>query len=193
MPELTTNRDFYKFIADLLQRRAKTAVSLADYLDNLHRLARHACEREALSLPDFARLLDDAFDTTSPGADPRKQPVPDYLVWEERTTRQVRDLCEMAAAGTLQNEHRYLGVSAPSGASWYNFDPCTFLECATAGTSGGWEEGDDTGRARQVVVTDATGALVAVDPRDIEHAVVAMPDVTWAMFADFLDCGQWYE
>jgi hypothetical protein len=44
-----------------------------------------------------------------------------------------------------------------------------------------------------VAVLDASGAITSVDPRDIDDPVVALPQITWEMFVDFLDAGQWYE
>ena len=109
---------------------------------------------------------------------------------------QICDLDEMRQAGTLDNEYRYFGVDATRGGRWYNFDPCTYLECAAAGTFGGWAEGDDTGRSYApgpVAVVDASGAITSVDPRDIDDPAFALPQITWEMFIDFLDAGQWYE
>jgi hypothetical protein len=122
--------------------------------------------------------------------------VEGYLAWEERINNQIRDLGDMKAAGTLENEYRYFGIDAPRGGRWYNFDPHTFLECAAAGTFGGWREGDDTGRSYvpgQVAVVDASGAVTSVDPRDIDAPVVDVREISWEAFVDFLDCGQWYE
>jgi hypothetical protein len=39
-----------------------------------------------------------------------------------------------------------VGIDSPRGQRWYHFDPRTFLECATAGSYGGWQPGDETGR-----------------------------------------------
>ena len=104
------------------------------------------------------------------------EPAEGYHEWEARLDEQLRDLREMEAAGTLANEHRYFGVDAPSGARWYNFDPCTFIECAAAGTFGGWQEGDETGRMLvpgKVAVVDEAGNVKAMDPREIEERSVA--------------------
>jgi hypothetical protein len=32
-----------------------------------------------------------------------------------------------------------------------------------------------------------------MDPRDIDDPIVALPQITWEMFVDFLDAGQSYE
>jgi hypothetical protein len=102
----------------------------------------------------------------------------------------------MAERGLLDNEMRYFGLNAPRGSRWYNFDPCTFLECATAGSFGGWRPGDDTGREYvpgPVAALGEDGRLTSRDPRDIPNPVVPIAAVSWEKFRDFLGDGQWYE
>ena len=102
----------------------------------------------------------------------------------------------MADAGTFANEYRYFGVDAPSGLRWYNFDPCTYLECAVAGTYGGWESGDDTGRdyvPGPVAALNDEGKIVSRDPREIEDPIIVVNQITWDDFSEFLRAGQWYE
>ena len=111
---------------------------------------------------------------------------------DRRLRAQIVDLREMAEEGTLEDEHRYFGVDAPSGARWYNFDPLTFLECGARGAFGGWEEGDDTGVQYvpgQVAVLGPDG-IETVEPRDVPDPVRDMPEVTWEDVTAFLECGQ---
>ncbi|MEL6950490.1 MAG: hypothetical protein AAGM16_10315 [Pseudomonadota bacterium] len=54
--------------------------------------------------------------------------------FEETLLVQVADLRRMSG-GVLEDNHRYLGVQAPSGSPWYNFDPVSFIECGLAGMS----------------------------------------------------------
>jgi hypothetical protein len=58
-----------------------------------------------------------------------------FEAWELFALRQIVDLREMAEKGMLANEFRYYGIDSPRGQRWYNFDPCTFLECGAAATS----------------------------------------------------------
>lgn len=44
-----------------------------------------------------------------------------------------------------------------------------------------------------VAVPDASGAITSMDPREIDDPVVVVPQITWEMFVDFLNAGQWYE
>ena len=124
------------------------------------------------------------------------EPADGYAAWEARLDEQIRDLREMEATGTLADEHRYYGVDAPSGARWYNFDPRTYLECATAGTLGGWQEGDDTGRELvpgPVVVLGAASGLARMDPAGLEGLVFVVQALSWHDLVDFLWAGQAYE
>ena len=143
MDDIATNRDLYCFIADLVKRRSENKITLASYLANLRQLGRAQHSRPALPLPEFARLLDAAFEPPGPGDTSVATAAEGYADWETRIDEQIRDLHEMHHAGTLADEHRYFGVNAPSGARWYNFDPLTYIECAAAGTFGGWQEGDE--------------------------------------------------
>jgi hypothetical protein len=196
MAEVMTNRDLYCFVAGLVKERSECSGTLQSYLENLRRLGRSLRDREAVSLQEFAELLRAAFNPELSTAEPSLTVTDGYIAWEKRITDQIRDLDEMRQAGTLDNEYRYFGVDAPRGGRWYNFDPCTYLECAAAGTFGGWQESDDTGRSYvpgPVAVLDPSGAITSVDPRDIDDPVVALPQITWEMFVEFLDAGQWYE
>lgn len=196
MADVATNRDLYCFVAELVKQRAECCCTLQSYLENLRRLGHNLRAREAVSAEEFAELLRAAFDPAPGASEAGAAATKGYLAWEKHIGEQIRDLDEMRSAGTLDNEYRYFGVDAPRGGRWYNFDPCTYLECAAAGTFGGWQEGDDTGRSYvpgPVAVLDASGAITSVDPRDIDDPVVVLPQITWEMFVDFLDAGQWYE
>ena len=199
MAEITTNRDLYCFIAQVMKQQSDRSVTLAAYLSNLRAHARGHRGAATLTPSEVACLLEGAFESTGPAgcsAAPEGEPADGYLEWEARLDEQLRDLREMEAAGTLANEYRYFGVDAPSGARWYNFDPCTFIECAAAGTFGGWQEGDDTGRALvpgKVMVRGESGELRAVDPRDIEEPVVGLHRFSWHDLVGFLHAGQAYE
>ncbi|MBN2193179.1 MAG: hypothetical protein JW751_10220 [Polyangiaceae bacterium] len=193
---METNRDLYCFIAELVKQRPECTGTLQSYLENLRRLCHNLRAREAVSPAEFAELLRAAFAPEPGASEAGPTATSGYVVWEKRIGEQIRDLDEMRRSGTLDNEYRYFGVDAPRGGRWYNFDPCTYLECAAAGTFGGWQDGDDTGRSYvpgPVAVLDASGAITSMGPRDIDDPVVALAQITWEMFVDFLDAGQWYE
>lgn len=115
---------------------------------------------------------------------------------EATILQQVVDLREMREAGILDGEWIGLGVDAPRGGRWYNFDPRQYLECAAAGAIGGWEPGDPTGRdfvPGPVAVINAHGNITSADPRELERPIHPVVRVTWGQFAHFLECGQMYE
>jgi len=196
MAEVATNRDLYCFIAALVMERAECRCTLQSYLENLRRLGHNLRAREVVSPDELAGLLRAAFEPATRAAEPALAATDGYVAWEKRIGEQICDLDEMRRERTLDNEYRYFGVDAPRGGRWYNFDPCTYLECAAAGTFGGWQEGDDTGRSYvpgPVAVLDASGAITSMDPRDLDDPVVVLPQISWEVFVDFLNAGQWYE
>ncbi|MDQ2687518.1 MAG: hypothetical protein M3Y28_06580 [Armatimonadota bacterium] len=198
-----TNRDLYLSIGELVKRYAASTRTLEQYLLALLGLTRHSHRQSALPLSDFSQLLTDAF-TAEPIAfdsawqeqyDTLYQTRPGFAGWEAEIIRQIVDSREMDEAGTLKDEQRYFGINAPRGARWYNFDPGTFLECAMAGSLGGWEPGDATERdfvPGQVTVMASEG-IQSIDPQDIERPIVEVPQLTWEQFQDFLISGQTYE
>jgi len=196
MAEIATNRDLYRFIAALLKQPEEGRLSLRQYLENLRQLGDQLRGHDAIPMQAFADLLRAAFEPGLCAAESGASASDGYLAWKRRITEQIRDLGEMQEAGTLDNEYRSFGMDAPRGGRWFNFDPCTYLECAVAGTFGGWQEGDATGRSYvsgPVAILDPTGAITALDPRNIDEPVVEVPRISWKMFVDFLNAGQWYE
>ncbi len=96
----------------------------------------------------------------------------------------------------LDNEHRYFGVQSPRGSYWFNFDPCTYCECATVGSFGGWQGDDDSGRMYvpgEVAVTNESGEITTCIPEDVDNPIYIMPKITWEDFSAFLSDGQLYE
>lgn len=187
-----TNRDLYQLVAGFESSR-----SLEDYLSALWQIAERCRTAPAIPAPVFGELLASAFAAEPRTYDP--SPCVDgegYSRFEATIASQIVDLHEMALNGQLEDKYRYFGINAPRGARWYNFDPCTYLECAVAGTFGGWCEGDDTGRdyvPGLVAVFDNAGGMTAVDPRTIHDPIGSLAPITWAQFADFLFAGQCYE
>ncbi len=154
MNTIQTNRDLYMAITDLVGEHKSGKRDLEEYLRSLWGEARRFSELLTLSANDFFGLLSAAFTQPAPpfNEEWRSQyeehdpDAPGFSGWESFLLRQIIDLREMAEQGGLTNELRYFGINSPRGQRWFNFDPCTFLECATAGSCGGWQPGDDTGR-----------------------------------------------
>jgi hypothetical protein len=96
----------------------------------------------------------------------------------------------------FSHQLRYFGITAPRGTRWLNFDPCTYLECAVAGTFRGWRDGDQTARILvpgPVAVLNGHGKVTSVDPGDIKEPTFEILGVNWDEFTDFLHVGRCYE
>ncbi|MEW6305167.1 MAG: hypothetical protein AB1705_16955 [Verrucomicrobiota bacterium] len=195
---MNTNRELYKGIEGLLKQKKGLSIPPLDaYLSNLIRRASRFAGQESLSLDEFLGLLRDAFECSG-GLDAAVpvEATAGFQKWKVQMERQIEDLQQMAQSGQLQDEHRYFGISAPSGRYWYNFDPCTYIECGAEGSLGGWVEGDETGRdyvPGPVACLGPDSSIVACDPRDLDHPPVPLSEITWEMFLDFAWCGQSYE
>lgn len=203
MPDIKTNRDLYLVIAQLIEREKKTARTLEEYLRALLELADPYRAEAALPVAQFFTLLDEAFTAEVAVFNPEWRSLyPDtydedegFEAWQATLIRQVVDLREMAEQGMLEDPYRYLGINSPRGRRWYNFDPGAFLECGLAGSYGGWQPGDETGRVYvpgPVLILGEAG-LESRDPEEIEEPIFFLPEITWADFRDFLLQGQYYE
>jgi hypothetical protein len=204
MTQPTTNRELYLAIGVLGERYKSSDRSLEHYLLALYGLARPFETQQAIPLFDFHRVLSAAF-TVDPVAfdaswreayDTFNPDCPGFDGWRALIIRQIVDLREMAETEVLTNEYRYFGISAPRGSYWFNFDPVPYIECATAGSLGGWEPDDATGRQfvpGQVALMDANGAVRTADPETIARPVFQIASLSWDEFKDFLECGQTYE
>ncbi len=195
MTGLKTNRELYLFGTEFARSRAATQPELIDYLRHLRRAANALRDRSGLTLHEFAKLLRSGYE---PSAGSERPPAAhaQFALWDATLADQIRDLEQMRAAGVLDNEYRYFGVDAPSGARWYNFDPASFVECGLCGSLGGWEAGDEGGRdyvPGLVAVPGPGGTVDAVDPREIESPTFAIDRLGWGELSEFLRAGQAYE
>lgn len=192
-----TNRDLYLFVADLVARKKDSEQSLEDYLRCFLRLVGAHRNAPGLAPEVFATILERSFDDPpGDGAEDRAGGAQGFGQLVAVLAQQICDLREMDEAGTLRDEMRYFGKNAPSGSRWYNFDPCTFIECATAGTFRGWREGDPTSREYvpgEVAVPGEDGSIEAVDPRSIEDPVEDLGLLDWDRIVHFIEMGQFYE
>lgn len=203
-PQLQTNRDLYLAIDDLSKHQKDCGRSLEVYLLAVLNRSAAFTNRESLTLAELYELIACGFiHDPAPFNDAwrdqyDKLPHEDngYSGWHATVVRQIVDLREMDECGTLKNEMRYFGVSAPRKSHWYNFDPPGYLECAMAGSFGGWEPSDDTGRqyvSGQVAVLGEDGSIQSANPEDLPNPTFEMPTVTWDHFKRFVICGQIYE
>jgi len=201
---MNTNRDIYLAIATLVKRARESSQTLEEYLRAVLALARRHEGRPFITPTEFVQLLSEALTANPLTFDPDWAEYYDnkpgnrtsFMDWLATVMGQVVDLREMSDTGILANELRYFGVSAPRGAHWYNFDVGTYLECAAAGTFGGWEPGDFTGRELvpgDVAVVESNGTVTAKDPHELERPIFMIDRVTWSDFIRFVEWGQCYE
>lgn len=197
-----TNRDLYQAVRAIEERHRGAGRTLEAYLLALRDLAHSLADQPSIPFDVFVRLLDDAHTAPVPPFDEAWRALADvreaqggFAGWDALILRQIVGLREMEEAGTMENEYRYFGVSAPRGGRWYNFDPAGYLEAAVAGTFGGWEPEDD-GRIvvpGPVAVLGDDGQVTAVDPSEEDDPVFPLPAIPWDAFTEFLQSGQWYE
>jgi len=202
--QIRTNRGLYLAINALSDQNSEGERSLEVYLLSLLNYSEQFRDDESLTLEQVYALLEAGYTGTSTTFDEgwREQYASlaykddGYPGWHATLIQQIVDLREMDEKGILDNEMRYFGVSAPRGGSWYNFDPRGYLECAMAGSFGGWEDGDDTGRQYlpgQVAYLADDGSIQSATPQEFENPVFEMPTVSWSDLKDFIICGQLYE
>jgi hypothetical protein len=193
-----TNREFYQCLGQLLQKQNNNPLSLEQYLISLWSRASKYKTKPGLALDDFFKLLTDSFTPVAAqiGDRPIDEAANGFAGWDSIIRRQIQDLKAMQANGELEDEQRYFGLESPSGESWYNFDPCGYLECATEGSLGGWEEGDPTGRdyvPGNAAMLDQNDEVISVDPRAIDRTPMQIDFLSWDELKQFLWCGQQYE
>lgn len=205
MTDLQSNRDLYLAIEKLAEKYKSCDRSLEEYLRVLLQEADRFAHYEALSLSDFYALICVSFTASIPKFNENWRNTYNLLPnaaagfshrWQATLIRQIVDLREMAENGTLADQYRYFGIDSPRHSRWYNFEPRSYLECAMAGSFGGWEPADAASRQLvpgRVTVLTETGSIQAVDPQDLPRPQFALPTVAWTEFEDFIECGRYYE
>jgi hypothetical protein len=196
---IRSNRDLYRVVTETLAKRERPGPSLEVYLARLRtRLLAHADSR--MTADALASALDKAFEGPDPApnsADLERIADEDQAPgWHRQLARQILDLREMAEAGTLEDDQRYYGVDAPSGARWYNFDPHSFVECGLCGSFGGWEPDADSDRQHvpgEVLAIDEDGKAVSVEPETLQKPPRPLDTIDWDDIESFLWAGQHYE
>jgi hypothetical protein len=200
-----TNRDLYLAIAGLIEEQETNLRSLEEYLRSLWSLASEFQNSSSLSPTEFYELLSNAFsapalsfqDSWRQRHEEDDDALQGYLGWQATIRRQIVDLREMKEKGMLKHKDKNIfGVRAPSRQFWYNFNPAAFLECAMAGTYGGWSPGDTTGRIYmpgKVAFLNEEGKFEDRDPDTLPNPVYPLAQISWDDFQHFLVMGQVYE
>ncbi|MBW8487126.1 hypothetical protein [Actinomadura parmotrematis] len=194
-PVLRTNRDLYLHLLRLGQDLRAASWSLSGYLRGLWRAAGPLADRDELSPDDVAALFSAAqlvppvpyngawtvTDFTLPRGEPSS-----HADWERVVLSQIAYLEDFVTAPP--GPRARFGADAPrppgSGrratpARWCNFDPATYLECAVAGSVGGWDAGDGAREPR-------AGGPARSPVRDLAP-------FGWGDLCRMLACGQLYE
>jgi hypothetical protein len=191
-----TNRDLYLTIRQLTSRPDFARRPLADFLRCLRDQAMQRRSRDEISADDFVEMLIGATEGVVHEAPDGGSTVPAFTNWLSYINRQIDDLDEMGRDGTASMRLRYLGVKASGSKQfWFNFDPATFLECACAGTFGGWEEADAAGREHVTgnAADSPSGNSDGEGQSILSEPVVSLGPLGWQKLQGFLQAGQMYE
>jgi hypothetical protein len=198
-PAIRTNRDLYLHFLDLGRRARAASWSLSAFLRALWKVGRPLSDRQRLDADDVAAMFSAAAlvppagydpawsraDLSLPGAEPAG-----HADWERVVLSQLADLEDFLVRPP--GPEARLGVDAPrppgSGPRatprrWCNFAPAAYLECAVAGSLGGWDAADGA----RVPLPTAAGAPATGSP------VHELTTLTWAGLARLAVCGQLYE
>ena len=170
--------EFVEQVMDVTEKPSKI-VHLEEFLRSLWQVI-NVYKDQKLSAALFVQLLSEAWAGDPGDFDPEwlkieesaddiefdtNKQMDDFDYLKGTILYQIADLRRMRDAGYFEMDGNilFMGVQSPTGSSWYNWSPVSFLECGTRGMQGA---------ARQ----------------DIE-----LNDFTWRNLAELLYLGQMYE
>jgi hypothetical protein len=190
-PVLTTNRDLYLHLLRLGRRARGDSWSLSAFLRGLRHVGESVQDRGELTLDDVAAMFDAALTVAPPAYDPSWSsadlalpggtPV-DHADWDRVIRSQLADLEDLAArptGGRGKVEVSRSGGPRATPRRWCNTEVAAYLECAVAGSLGGWDAAD--------------GARVALPGGPPASPVRAVTPLSWEGMARLAVCGQLYE
>lgn len=191
-PIVVTNRDLYVRLVQLGEALTADGRALLDYLCSLWAVSRPLAVHEQLDGDLLVAMLQAAALARPARPDPAWQVADftvqgDYVGFGDFTKvlcTQIVDL--LAFDETPPGPYAALGVDAPARLDggratvghWCNFDPATYLECAAAGSFGGWSAAD----GRRIVLAGERG-----------DEVEPLPPISWGDVGALLEYGQSYE
>jgi hypothetical protein len=200
---MKTNRDLYLAIGRLLRERAGQEPSLEVYLIALREHSSAYADESRMPLATFFGLLQRAVSEAAGAFDEgwrarygQGAERGSFAAWEQTLIEQIVDLSEMRASGAFDTPDAAFGVTAPRGGYWCNTMTRGFLECAAEGAFGGWEPGDDTGRAfvpGEVTYIEPDGTIGSAPPEAFARPIVEMATIDWEAACTFLWNGRHYE
>ncbi|WP_245667963.1 hypothetical protein [Actinomadura macra] len=198
-PSVRTNRDLYLHFLHLGQEARAASWSLSAFLRALWRVSAPLSGRAELEPDDVAAMFSAAATTPPAEFDPawraKDLSLPGdepegYADWERVVLSQLADLEDFLTAPPGPQARFGADAPRPHGTGpratpprWYNFDPATYLECAVAGSLGGWDAADGA----RVPLPTAPGEAPA---RSYVRTITTM---TWGDLARIAVCGQMYE
>lgn len=116
--------------------------TLEIYLSDLWSLIQ-AHQQSEVSFALLGQLLHDAFVTepvpfdefwltyeNPPDVDYQETTQDDFSVLQQMVCYQIADLHRMAQTDIFSKPWIILGIDSPTGHTWYNFDPFSYLRCA---------------------------------------------------------------
>ena len=172
------DKEFRKRVLEVSDKYSKTYEgTLKEYLMAFWHIVQFKKENE-LSLEVLCDVVEQAFNlepisfdaawlkyTNEPYIDFKKK---DFKDFKNAILFQISDLHKMEDESLLDNELKYFGIDSPTGNRWNNFDPFTYLGCAT-----GWFE-------------DYYGKYSIEEPDEETN-------ISWSMLIRFLEMGRLYE
>ncbi|GAA3938465.1 hypothetical protein GCM10023085_19860 [Actinomadura viridis] len=198
IPAVRTNRDLYLHVLRIGRDAATASWSLSAFLRALWKVSVPLSAHQSLEADDVAAMFSAAAgvapaeydpawstrDLSLPGGEPRG-----YADWERVLLSQLADLEDFLASPPGPRARFGVDAPRPAGAGsratpprWCNFDPATYLECAIAGSLGGWDAADGV----RVPLAAPGGAPTERSP------VRALTTLTWPDLARVIVCGQLY-
>ncbi|GAA2402725.1 hypothetical protein GCM10010191_07840 [Actinomadura vinacea] len=198
-PTVRTNRELYLHFLQLGQEARAASWSLSAFLRALWKVSAPLSGLDRLEADDVAAMFSAASgvppaefdpawstkDLSLPGDEPEG-----YADWERVILSQLADLEDFLTHPPGPRARFGVDAPRPPGTGlratprrWYNFDPATYLECAVAGSLGGWDA-DDGARIPLPTADDAP------QPRSYVRDIATM---SWADLARIAVCGQIYE
>lgn len=167
-------KEFRKKVLELINTYSETYEgSLKEYLISFWHMAQSKKENE-IDLELLCDLIEQAFNSEPPSFDiswliytnpPDISGNEDeFKYFKDTILFQISDLHKIEDSCLLDNELKYFGIDSTEGNRWYNFDPFTYLECASA-----WLEDFS------------------------DSCSIQETDFNWSMLRRFLEMGRLYE
>lgn len=162
-------------IENIIETNKNCNISLKEYLIGILYNSKDFNMKNGIGISDFLTILDKAFSKVPDSSFhdeiqlSKKPPMIDeedgnYDTLKDTLFFQINDLtCIEKDDSLINNQLKYFGIDSPNGNRWYNFDPFTYLKCASS-----W-------------LVDYYGETSHIDY------------ISWGMFANFLEMGRSYE